>query len=72
MSCNRGIADIKEAISNLEQVLDSGATTVAQDGSTTVFDLDRAAARLTDLKAELSTLQGKKKRRRIFNSIDLS
>jgi hypothetical protein len=69
---SRSVSEIKEAIAHLESVLDSGATTVAQDGSTTVFDLDRAAARLTDLKAELSTLQGKKKRRRIFNSIDLS
>tara|TARA_R100001463_G_scaffold2401_3_gene10142 strand:+ start:462 stop:677 length:216 start_codon:yes stop_codon:yes gene_type:complete len=69
---NRSITDIKEAISNLEQILDSGATTVAQDGSTTVFDLDRAAARLKDLKSELSTMQGKKTRRPIFNRIDLS
>ena len=69
---SRSVKEIKEAIAHLESVLDSGATTVAQDGSTTVFDLDRAATRLADLKAELSTLQGKKKRRRIFNSIDLS
>tara|TARA_R110002020_G_scaffold368536_5_gene580372 strand:- start:9049 stop:9261 length:213 start_codon:yes stop_codon:yes gene_type:complete len=68
----RTVTELKEAISNLEQVLDSGATTVAQDGSTTVFDLDRASARLKDLKAELSTLQGKKTRRPIFNRIDLS
>ncbi len=69
---SRNVTEIKEAIAHLEAVLDSGATTVAQDGSTTVFDLDRAAARLLDLKAELATLQGKKKRRRIFNRINLS
>jgi hypothetical protein len=69
---SRNISDIKEAISNLEQILDSGATTVAQDGSTTVFDLDRATARLKDLKSELATLQGKKTRRPLFNRIDLS
>ena len=64
--------ELNTAIANLEQILDSGATTVAQDGSTTVFDLDRAAARLKDLKTELATLQGKKPRRPIFNRIDLS
>ncbi len=69
---SRSETEIKEAIANLEQILDSGATTVAQDGSTTVFDLDRASARLKDLKAELSTLQGRQTRRPIFNRIDLS
>jgi len=72
MSCNRGIADIKEAISNLEQVLDSGASSVTVDGETTTFDLGAVASRIKDLKSELATLQGKKNRRPIFNRIDLS
>lgn len=69
---SRNVTELKEAIANLEQILDSGATTVAQDGSTTVFDLEHAANRLKDLKAELATLSGKKTRRPIFNRIDLS
>lgn len=69
---SRSITEIKEAIANLEQILDAGATTVAQDGSTTVFDLDAAASRLRELKSELAGLQGKKSKRPIFNRIDLS
>jgi multidrug resistance efflux pump len=69
---NRSEADIKEAISGLEQLLDSGAMMVTIDGETTQFDLSAAAARLKDLKAELATLQGKKTRRPIFNRVDLS
>jgi len=69
---SRNVSDIKEAISNLEHLLDSGASMVTIDGETTQFDLSAAAARLKDLKAELATLQGKQTRRPIFNRIDLS
>ncbi len=69
---NRSEADIKEAISNLEQILDSGASSVTVDGETTTFDMKSVNARLSSLKAELATLQGKKTRRPIFNKIDLS
>ncbi len=72
MSCNRSESDIKEAISNLEQILDSGASSVTVDGETTTFDMKSVNARLASLKAELATLQGKKTRRPIFNTIDLS
>ena len=72
MSCNRSESDIKEAISNLEQILDSGASSVTVDGETTTFDMKSVNARLTSLKSELATLQGKKTRRPIFNTIDLS
>jgi len=68
----RTITELKEAIANLEQILDSGASMITIDGETTQFDLDAVGARLKDLKAELSTLQGKKVRRPIFNRIDLS
>jgi hypothetical protein len=69
---NRSEADIKEAISNLEQILDSGASSVTVDGETTTFDMKSVNARLASLKSELATLQGKKTRRPIFNTIDLS
>ncbi len=72
MSCNRSEADIKEAISNLEQILDSGASSVTVDGETTTFDMKTVMSRIKDLKSELATLQGKKTRRPIFNTIDLS
>ena len=68
----RTVTELKEAIANLEQILDSGAAMITIDGETTQFNLDAVAARLKDLKAELSTLQGKKIRRPIFNRIDLS
>jgi hypothetical protein len=68
----RTVTELKEAIANLEQILDSGASMITIDGETTQFDLDAVGARLKDLKAELSTLQGKKIRRPIFNRIDLS
>lgn len=65
-------AELELAIANLEAVLDSGATTIAQDGHTTVFDPDAAARRLRVLQTELSTLQGTPRRRPIFNRINLS
>ena len=68
----RTVTELKEAIANLEQILDSGAAMITIDGETTQLNLDAVAARLKDLKAELSTLQGKKIRRPIFNRIDLS
>ena len=69
---NRNVTELKEAITNLEQILDSGASSVTVDGETTTFDLAAVSSRIKDLKAELATLQGKKTRRPIFNRIDLS
>ena len=69
---SRSVSEIKEAISNLESLLDSGATMVTIDGETTQFSLEAATARLRDLKAELATLQGKKSRRPLFTRVDLS
>ena len=69
---NRNVTELKEAIANLEQILDSGASSVTVDGETTTFDLAAVSSRIKDLKAELATLQGKKTRRPIFNRIDLS
>ncbi len=69
---NRSAADIKDAIANLEQILDAGTKMVTQDGETVQFDLENAASRLRDLKSELAMLQGKSTRRPMFNRIDLS
>ncbi len=68
----RPVNELKEAIANLEQILDSGATTVSVDGNTTVFNLDEARKRLKELQDELRQAQNKSRRRPLFNSIDLS
>ena len=64
-------ADLKAAIANLEAVLNAGATTVAQDGHTTVFNLRASADRLRELKNELSALQGVAVRRPLFTRFPL-
>jgi len=69
---NRSASDIKDAIANLQQILDSATKMVTQDGETVQFDLEQAASRLRDLQAELAVVQGKKTRRPLFNRIDLS
>ena len=68
----RSAADIKDAIANLQQILDSATKMVTQDGETVQFDLGQASSRLRDLQAELAVVQGKKTRRPLFNRIDLS
>jgi hypothetical protein len=68
----RNATELNDAIANLEQILDAGATMITIDGETTQFDLEGASIRLRDLKAELATLQGKANRRPLFNRIDLS
>jgi hypothetical protein len=68
----RNATQLNDAIANLEQILDAGATMITIDGETTQFDLEGASIRLRDLKAELATLQGKANRRPLFNRIDLS
>lgn len=67
----RSEATIKDAIENLEELLDSGASTVTQDGHTTVFDPKAARIRLQELKKELSQLRGKRPRRPLFVKIRL-
>tara|TARA_Y100001973_G_C5104942_1_gene284624 strand:+ start:434 stop:643 length:210 start_codon:yes stop_codon:yes gene_type:complete len=63
--------DLRDAIANLEAILNSGAQTVAQDGHTTVFDLKEARTRLEDLKRELAECTGKKPVRPFFTRIRL-
>lgn len=67
----RSAKEIKDAIENLEAILDSGASTVAQDGQTTVFDLKQVRERLLELRQELATVEGKKPRRPLFNSVNM-
>ena len=68
----RSAADIKDAIANLQQILDSATKMVTQDGETVQFDLEQASSRLRDLQAELAVVQGRQTRRPLFNRIDLS
>ena len=68
----RNATELNDAIANLEQILDSGASSISIDGETTTFDLDKVEARLRSLRSELATIQGKAPRRPIFNKIDLS
>lgn len=65
-------AELQTAISNLETLINSGASTVTQDGHTTVFNLGAANARLKSLRKELAILTGQQSRRPFFNRIDLS
>ena len=60
------------AIANLETVINTGASTITQDGHTTVFNLTAANRRLRSLRKELAVLQGVQQRRPMFNRINLS
>jgi len=64
-------SELQSDISNLEQILNSGATTISVDGETTVFDLDAVRQRLRDLQSELRALEGRPARRPLFNRINL-
>ena len=66
------LSEVKDAIANCEAILDAGATTVSVDGNTTVFDLEEVRKRLRDLQDELAKLQGRVRRRPLFNNVDLS
>jgi hypothetical protein len=65
-------AELQTQIGNLEALVNTGASTIAQDGHTTVFDLEFANKRLRALRQELATKQNKTTRRPIFNRINLS
>ena len=67
----RSEADLKDAIENLEKLLDSGATTVTQDGHTTVFNPAHARVRLQELRRELARVRGQSSRRPFFVRINL-
>ena len=64
-------AELIDAIENLEALLDSGASTVTQDGHTTVFNLDMAHKRLRELRRELAQIRGQRTRRPLFVRINL-
>lgn len=67
-----------EAIDSIQSILDSGATTITQDGQTVAFDHDSARRRLRSLRDRKAVLEskaeGKKKRKRrtLVNRINLS
>ena len=59
---------IKEAIATLEDLINSGATSVSQDGQTVAFDQDKARKRLRELKQQLAVIEGTKRTRpKAFN-----
>lgn len=60
--------EIEAAIASLEDLINSGATSVQQDGQTVAFDQTLGRKRLRELKQELATINGTKKvRPRAFN-----
>lgn len=59
---------VKASIETLEDLINSGATSVSQDGQTVAFDQGAARKRLRELKQQLATLEGSKRTRpRAFN-----
>jgi hypothetical protein len=68
MACTQ---DLQNRITELESLIDSGATSITQDGQTVAFDVTSARKRLRELKNELEKANdGPKRRPRIF-TIDL-
>ena len=72
------LEQVCDAIESLQSILDSGATTITQDGQTIAFDHDSARRRLRSLRDRKAVLEskaeGKKKRKRrtLVNRINLS
>lgn len=59
--------EIQTEINNLRAILDSGATSYAQDGESTTFDHASIRRRITELDNELARITGTRpKRPRIF------
>ena len=63
---------IRDAIDNLEAILDSGATETLRDGHMVKFDHDSARRRVTDLKNELADMCGNTRTNRIFYGLNLN
>lgn len=72
MSTATQIEKLKDDIANLEQIINTGATQVSEDGRVTTFDLAHCRNRLRELKAKLANLQNKRIPRPMFGSIDIS
>lgn len=63
---------LREQIETLERILNSGATSVSEDGQSTTFDLDSVRDRLLDLRTELNRVEGRRAPRPLMGQIDLS
>jgi len=59
---------IQATIANLQAILDSGATTVTEDGETVAFDADAARRRIRELRAQLT---GARSAARRIRTLDL-
>lgn len=58
---------IADSIESLEALIDSGATSVTQDGQTVAFDPENARKRLRELYAQREAAAGERKSRpRLF------
>lgn len=66
------IEKLKEDIAALEAIVNSGATSVTEDGRSTTFDLKHCRHQLRELRAKLANLQNKRVPRPMFGSIDIS
>lgn len=64
--------ELKEQIENLERILNSGASSITEDGQTTTFDIQATRVRLNELRARLNKIEGRRARRPIMGQIDLS
>lgn len=64
--------ELTEQIATLERILNSGATSVTEDGQTTAFDHDAIRHRLMSLRSRLNKLDGKRSPRPMMGQIDLS
>ncbi len=64
-------ATIQAAITNLENLLDTGATSTNIDGESVTFSPEAARVRLKDLRNELAEVQGVARPRPSFGFIDM-
>jgi hypothetical protein len=64
--------ELQGQIETLERILNSGASSVSEDGQSTTFDLDSVRDRLLDLKTELNRIDGRRAPRPMMGQINLS
>lgn len=63
--------ELKNQITNLETILNAGASSHSEDGRSTAFDLKQTRSRLADLKNRLTKVQGKRKSRPRIVTVDM-
>lgn len=64
--------ELKLKIKSLEDLLDSGASSITEDGQTTTFDREDARRQLLILRSELNKIEGRRSPRPIMGQIDIS